>query len=32
MRSVDLYNYLKGAPAPKWLTEGVPFLKKEAGN
>ena len=24
-------HYLKGAPAPKWLTEGVPFLKKEAG-
>jgi dipeptidyl aminopeptidase/acylaminoacyl peptidase len=23
-------HYLKGAPAPKWLTEGVPFLKKEA--
>jgi dienelactone hydrolase len=21
-------HYLKGAPAPKWLTEGVPFLKK----
>jgi len=24
-------HYLKGAPAPKWLTEGTPFLKKEAG-
>ena len=24
-------HYLKGAPAPKWLTEGVPFLKKKAG-
>jgi len=24
-------HYLKGAPAPKWLTEGVPYLKKEAG-
>jgi len=23
-------HYLKGAPAPKWLTEGVSFLKKEA--
>jgi dipeptidyl aminopeptidase/acylaminoacyl peptidase len=22
-------HYLKGAPAPKWLSEGVPFLKKE---
>jgi dipeptidyl aminopeptidase/acylaminoacyl peptidase len=21
-------HYLKGAPAPKWLSEGVPFLKK----
>jgi dipeptidyl aminopeptidase/acylaminoacyl peptidase len=24
-------HYLKGAPAPKWMTEGVPYLKKEAG-
>lgn len=24
-------HYLKGAPAPKWLTEGVPYLKKETG-
>jgi len=23
-------HYLKGAPAPKWLTEGIPYLKKEA--
>ena len=23
-------HYLKGAPAPKWLTEGISFLKKEA--
>jgi dipeptidyl aminopeptidase/acylaminoacyl peptidase len=23
-------HYLKGAPAPSWLTEGVPFLKKDA--
>ncbi len=23
-------HYLKGAPAPAWLTEGVPFLKKDA--
>jgi esterase/lipase len=22
-------HYLKGAPAPKWLTEGVPFLDKD---
>ena len=22
-------HYLKGAPAPKWLTEGVPFLEKD---
>jgi dipeptidyl aminopeptidase/acylaminoacyl peptidase len=21
-------HYLKGAPAPKWLSEGVPYLKK----
>ena len=24
-------HYLKGAPAPKWMTEGVPFLQKNAG-
>jgi dipeptidyl aminopeptidase/acylaminoacyl peptidase len=24
-------HYLKGAPAPKWLTEGVPYLKKGTG-
>jgi len=24
-------HYLKGAPAPKWLTEGVPYLKKGEG-
>jgi dipeptidyl aminopeptidase/acylaminoacyl peptidase len=23
-------HYLKGAPAPKWLSEGVPYLEKEA--
>jgi len=23
-------HYLKGAPAPKWLSDGVPYLKKEA--
>ena len=23
-------HYLKGAPAPKWLSEGVPYLKKAA--
>ena len=22
-------HYLKGAPAPKWLTDGVPFLEKK---
>jgi dipeptidyl aminopeptidase/acylaminoacyl peptidase len=22
-------HYLKGAPAPEWITEGVPFLEKE---
>jgi dienelactone hydrolase len=22
-------HYLKGAPAPKWMTEGVPFLEKD---
>jgi hypothetical protein len=21
-------HYLKGAPAAKWMTEGVPYLKK----
>ena len=23
-------HYLKGAPAPKWMTGGVPFLVKES--
>jgi dienelactone hydrolase len=23
-------HYLKGRPAPKWMTDGVPFLKKDA--
>jgi hypothetical protein len=23
-------HYLKGAKAPAWLTEGVPYLKKDA--
>jgi dipeptidyl aminopeptidase/acylaminoacyl peptidase len=23
-------HYLKDAPAPKWMTEGVPFLDKDA--
>ena len=23
-------HYLKGAPAPKWMTEGVPYLQKDA--
>ncbi len=22
-------HYLKGAPAPKWMTDGVPFLDKD---
>jgi len=22
-------HYLKDAPAPKWMTEGVPFLEKD---
>ena len=22
-------HYLKGAPAPKWLSDGVPYLKKD---
>lgn len=25
-------HYLKGAPAPKWMTEGVPFLDKDAAD
>ena len=30
VRFFEFFNhYLKGAPAPKWLTEGVPFLKKD---
>ena len=29
MRYFEFFNhYLKGAPAPKWLTDGVPFLEK----
>jgi dipeptidyl aminopeptidase/acylaminoacyl peptidase len=29
VRFFEFFNhYLKGAPAPKWMTEGVPFLKK----
>ncbi len=24
-------HYLRGAPAPKWMTDGVPFLKKGVG-
>ncbi len=23
-------HYLKGKPAPRWMTEGVPYLKKDA--
>jgi dipeptidyl aminopeptidase/acylaminoacyl peptidase len=31
IRFFQFFNhYLKGEPAPKWLTEGVPFLQKEA--
>jgi dipeptidyl aminopeptidase/acylaminoacyl peptidase len=31
IRYFEFFNhYLKGAPAPKWMTEGVPFLKKDA--
>jgi hypothetical protein len=22
-------HYLKGAPAPKWMTDGVPFILKD---
>ncbi len=30
VRFFEFFNhYLKGEPAPKWLTEGVPFLEKE---
>ena len=25
-------HYFKGTPAPKWLTDGVPFLVKDAGS
>jgi dipeptidyl aminopeptidase/acylaminoacyl peptidase len=29
VRYFEFFNhYLKGAPAPKWMTEGVPFIKK----
>jgi hypothetical protein len=24
-------HHLKGAPAPTWMTEGVPYLQKERG-
>jgi len=31
IRFFQFFNhYLKGAPAPKWITEGVPFLEKDA--
>jgi dipeptidyl aminopeptidase/acylaminoacyl peptidase len=30
IRYFEFFNhYLKGAPAPKWLTDGVPFIKKQ---
>ena len=25
-------HYLKGTPAPKWMTDGVPQVKKGSGN
>lgn len=25
-------HYLKCAPAPKWLAEGIPFLQKDASS
>jgi dipeptidyl aminopeptidase/acylaminoacyl peptidase len=29
VRFFEFFNhYLKGSPAPKWMTEGVPFIKK----
>jgi len=31
IRFFQFFNhYLKGAPMPKWMTEGVPFLEKDA--
>jgi hypothetical protein len=31
LRYMEFFNhYLKGAPAPKWLSSGVPYLVKEA--
>ncbi len=31
VRFFEFFDHdLKGAPAPKWLTEGVPFLEKDA--
>ncbi len=31
VRYFQFFNhYLKGAPAPKWMTEGVPFIEKDA--
>ena len=31
IRYFQFFNhYLKGAPAPRWMTEGVPFLEKDA--
>jgi dipeptidyl aminopeptidase/acylaminoacyl peptidase len=32
VRFFEFFNhYLKGAPAPKWLTDGVPFIDKDQG-
>jgi dipeptidyl aminopeptidase/acylaminoacyl peptidase len=29
VRYFEFFNhYLKGAPPPKWLTDGIPFLQK----
>ena len=31
IRYFQFFNhYLKGAPAPKWMTEGVQFIEKDA--
>ena len=31
IRYFEFFNhYLKGTPAPKWMTDGVPFLEKNA--
>ena len=31
IRFFEFFDHdLKGAPAPRWMTEGVPFLQKDA--